>query len=101
VFRAERRLRIGVVACGYADGYPRHAPSGTPVGVAGRMTRTVGRVSMDLLCVDLTDLPEAGVGARVVLWGEDVAIERVAEAAGTVGYQLMCAVTPRVRIVEP
>ena len=100
VFRAERALRIGVVACGYADGYPRHAPSGTPVGVAGRMTRTVGRVSMDLLCVDLTDLPEAGVGARVVLWGEDVAIERVAEAAGTVGYQLMCAVTPRVRIVE-
>jgi alanine racemase len=100
VFRAERALRIGVVACGYADGYPRHAPSGTPVGVAGRMTRTVGRVSMDLLCVDLTDLPEAGVGARVVLWGEDVAIERVAGAAGTVGYQLMCAVTPRVRIVE-
>ena len=101
VFRAERGLRIGVVACGYADGYPRHAPSGTPVGVAGRMTRTVGRVSMDLLCVDLTESPEARVGSRVVLWGEDVAIERVAEAAGTVGYQLMCAVTPRVRIVEP
>jgi alanine racemase len=100
VFRAERALRIGVVACGYADGYPRHAPSGTPVGVAGRMTRTVGRVSMDLLCVDLTEFPEARVGSRVVLWGEDVAIERVAEAAGTVGYQLMCAVTPRVRIVE-
>jgi alanine racemase len=56
---------------------------------------------MDLLCVDLTECPEARVGSRVVLWGEDVAIERVAEAAGTVGYQLMCAVTPRVRIVEP
>lgn len=99
-FRAERAMRIGVVACGYADGYPRHAPGGTPVGVAGRMSGTIGRVSMDLLCVDLTDIPEARVGSRVVLWGEDVAIERVAEAAGTVGYQLMCGVTPRVRIVE-
>jgi alanine racemase len=100
VFRAERALRIGIVACGYADGYPRHAPSGTPVGVAGRVTGTVGRVSMDLLTVDLSNLPEAGVGSRVVLWGEDIAIERVAEAAGTVGYQLMCGITPRVRVVD-
>ncbi|HSC93624.1 MAG TPA: alanine racemase [Burkholderiales bacterium] len=99
-FRAERRMRVGVVACGYADGYPRHAPTGTPISVAGRMTRTLGRVSMDMLCADLTELPEAGTGARVVLWGDDVPVERVAEAAGTVGYQLLCAVTPRVRIVE-
>jgi alanine racemase len=99
-FRAERGMRIGVVACGYADGYPRHAPTGTPVMVAGRMTRTLGRVSMDMLCADLTAMPEAGVGSRVVLWGEGVPVERVAEAAGTVGYQLLCALAPRVRIVD-
>ena len=100
MFRAERGMRIGIVACGYADGYPRHAPNGTPVAVGGRMTRTVGRVSMDMLCADLSEMPDAGVGSRVVLWGEDVPIERVAEAAGTVGYQLMCALAPRVQIVE-
>jgi alanine racemase len=99
-FRAERGMRVGVVACGYADGYPRHAPTGTPIRVAGRMTRTLGRVSMDMLCADLTSIPEAGAGARVVLWGDGVPVERVAEAAGTVGYQLLCAVAPRVRIVE-
>jgi len=100
LFRAERVMRIGVVACGYADGYPRHAPTGTPVQVAGRMTGTVGRVSMDLLCVDLAPVPEARPGSRVVLWGEGVPVERVAESAGTVGYQLLCALSPRVRIVE-
>jgi alanine racemase len=100
VFRAERGMRVGVVACGYADGYPRHAPTGTPIVVAGRMTRTLGRVSMDLLCADLTAMPEAGVGARVVLWGEGAPVERVAQAAGTVGYQLLAALAPRVRIVE-
>ena len=99
-FRAERGMRIGVVACGYADGYPRHAPTGTPIMVAGRMTRTLGRVSMDMLCADLTAMPEARVGSRVVLWGEGVPVERVAEAAGTVGYQLLCALAPRVRIME-
>ena len=99
-FRAERAMRVGVVAGGYADGYPRHAPNGTPVEVAGKMTGTVGRISMDLLCVDLTPVPGAAVGSRVVLWGEDVPVERVAAAAGTVGYQLLCAVAPRVRIVE-
>lgn len=100
LFRADKATRIGVVACGYADGYPRHAPNGTPIQVAGRMTRTVGRVSMDLLCVDLGPVPEARPGSRVVLWGNGVPVERVAEAAGTVGYQLLCAVAPRVRIVE-
>lgn len=100
LFRAERAMRIGVVACGYADGYPRHAPNGAPVRVAGRMTGTVGRVSMDLLCVDLTEVPQARVGSRVVLWGEGMPVERVAQAAGTVGYQLLCALAPRVRIVE-
>jgi alanine racemase len=100
LFRAERAMRIGVVACGYADGYPRHAPNGTPVQVAGRMAATVGRVSMDLLSVDLTQIPEARAGSRVVLWGEGMPVERVAESAGTVGYQLLCALAPRVRIVE-
>jgi alanine racemase len=99
-FRAERAMRIGVVACGYADGYPRHAPNGTPVRVAGTMTGTVGRVSMDLLCVNLDPVPDARPGSRVVLWGEDMPVERVAAAAGTVGYQLLCALAPRVRIVE-
>jgi len=99
-FQATRAMRIGVVACGYADGYPRHAPNGTPVEVEGKMTGTIGRVSMDMLCVDLSEVPPARVGSRVVLWGEDVPVERVAEAAGTVSYQLLCALTPRVRVVE-
>ena len=93
-------MRIGVVACGYADGYPRHAPSGTPVLVDGRRTRTVGRVSMDMLCVDLTRLPDAGLGSAVVLWGEGMPVEEVAAAAGTVSYELLCALAPRVPVVE-
>jgi alanine racemase len=99
-FTAARRTRIGVAACGYADGYPRHAPSGTPVLVDGRRTRTVGRVSMDMLCVDLTDLASAGVGAPVVLWGEGMPVEEVATAAGTVSYELLCALAPRVPVIE-
>ena len=100
VFRAERAMRIGVVACGYADGYPRHAPSGTPLAVDGRMTGTVGRVSMDMLCADISEIPGAGIGSRVMLWGAEVPVEQVAEAAGTVSYQLLCALAPRVQIVE-
>jgi len=99
-FHAERAMRIGVVACGYADGYPRHAPNGTPIDVEGTKTGTVGRVSMDMLCVDLSAVPQARVGSRVVLWGEGVPVERVAAAAGTVGYQLLCALAPRVQVVE-
>jgi alanine racemase len=100
LFTAERDTRVGVIACGYADGYPRHAPTGTPVMVAGRLTRTLGRVSMDMLCADLTDIPEAGYGSRAVLWGTEVPVERVAAAAGTVGYQLLCALAPRVTRAE-
>jgi alanine racemase len=99
LFRAENNMRIGIVACGYADGYPRHAPNGTPVLVDGQRTRTLGRVSMDMLYVDLSALPQADVGSRVVLWGEGMPIEEVARAAGTVSYGLMCARTPRVPIV--
>ena len=99
IFTAGREMRIGVVACGYADGYPRHAPNGTPVVVDGRLTGTVGRVSMDMLCVDLTPVPQARIGSRAVLWGEGNPIERVAIASGTVGYELLCALAPRVPVV--
>ena len=98
-YTAARAHRIGVVACGYADGYPRHAPNGTPVEVSGRITRLAGRVSMDMLTVDLTDIPEATVGSPVVLWGEGLPVDEVAAAAGTVGYELLCAVAPRVPFV--
>jgi alanine racemase len=95
-FVADGPMRIGIVACGYADGYPRHAPTGTPIEVAGVRTRTLGRVSMDLLAVDLAPVPEAAVGAPVELWGERVPVDEVAASAGTVGYELLCAVAPRV-----
>jgi len=99
-FTAPEAMRMGVVACGYADGYPRHAPSGAPVLVAGRRTGTLGRVSMDMLCVDLSGLPDAGVGAPVVLWGEGLPVEEVAAAAGTVAYELLCALAPRVPVQD-
>ncbi|MFN3565242.1 MAG: alanine racemase, partial [Burkholderiaceae bacterium] len=99
-FVATRPMRIGVVACGYADGYPRHAPNGTPVAVDGVRVGTVGRVSMDMLCVDLTGVAAAGVGSEVELWGARIPIDEVASAAGTVGYQLMCALAQRVAVVE-
>ncbi|MFU9136073.1 catabolic alanine racemase DadX [Erwinia tasmaniensis] len=97
-YRAAGEQRIGVVACGYADGYPRHAPSGTPVWVDGVMTHTVGAVSMDMLTLDLTPCPQAGIGSRVELWGDNVKIDEVAYASGTVGYELMCALAPRVPV---
>ena len=99
-FRSKNPMRIGVVACGYGDGYPRHAPSGTPVMVDGITTKTVGRVSMDMITVDLTPVPQARVGSAVELWGERVPIDDVANAAGTVGYELMCALAPRVAVAE-
>ncbi|NIC40394.1 alanine racemase [Aquabacterium sp. A08] len=104
-FTATQPMRVGVVACGYADGYPRHAGTGTPVLVAGVRTRLVGRVSMDMLAVDLAPLDAAGVpasvGSEVVLWGVAASgaalpIDEVAQAAGTIAYELMCAVAARV-----
>jgi alanine racemase len=100
-FTADKPMRIGIVACGYADGYPRHCPTGTPVLVDGRRSRTVGRVSMDMLTVDLSDLPQTGFGSEVTLWGQGpkgsvLHIDEVARAGGTIGYELMCAVTRRV-----
>ena len=102
-FVADRPMRIGVAACGYADGYPRSAPAGTPVLVDGRRTGMAGRVSMDMVTVDLTDLPDAGIGSTVTLWGrgpggEVLGIDEVAHPAGTVGYELMCAVARRVPV---
>lgn len=91
-FVSERPTRVGVVAMGYADGYPRHAPTGTPVAVDGQLTRLIGRVSMDMLTVDLTDLPQAGLGSRVELWGKQVRASDVALAAGSIPYQLFCNV---------
>ena len=99
-FQAAGPMRVGVVACGYADGYPRHAPLGTPVLVDGVKTQLVGRVSMDMLTVDLTALPSARLGSKVTLWGEGLPIDEVANAAGTIGYELMCALAPRVPVVE-
>jgi len=102
---AEHDMRIGIVACGYADGYPRHAPgtnaASTPILVNGVRTRTLGRVSMDMIAVDLTACPDSGFGSEVTLWGQAtngnvLPIDEVAQAAGTVGYELMCAVAARV-----
>ena len=97
-YTASRPQRIGVVACGYGDGYPRGAPNGTPVLVCGRKARVAGRVSMDLITVDLTEVPEARVGSPVVLWGEGLPVDDVAAAASTVGYDLLCALAPRARV---
>ena len=103
-FVAEQAMRIGIVACGYADGYPRICPTGTPVLVDGERSRILGRVSMDMLAVDLSDLPVAGFGSTVTLWGRAangalLSIDEVAVQAGTVGYELMCALAPRVPVV--
>jgi alanine racemase len=98
LFQADRAMRIGTVACGYADGYPRTAPTGTPILVKGKRTQTLGRVSMDMLAVDLSELTDAGVGSRVTLWGEGLPVEEVASAAGTISYELMCALTARVPV---
>lgn len=98
LFRADRAMRIGTVACGYADGYPRHALTGTPILVNGQRSRTLARVSMDMLTVDLSELPDADVGSRVTLWGAGLPVEEVARAAGTISYELMCALTARVPV---
>jgi len=103
-FTAGAPMRIGIVACGYADGYPRHAPGfddrNTPILVAGCRTRTLGRVSMDTLCADLSSIPEASVGTEVTLWGEGLSADEVAAASGTVSYELLCALAARVPVTE-
>lgn len=103
-FTADAPLRIGIAACGYADGYPRHCGTGTPVLVDGVRTRLIGRVSMDMLAVDLTPVPQAGFGSEVTLWGKAangsvLPIDEVAASAGTLSYELMCALAQRVPVV--
>lgn len=93
---APRDSVLGVAAAGYADGYPWYAPSGTPVGVRGRIVPLVGRVSMDMITVDLTDLPAAVPGDRVVLWGDSPTVEDVAAAAGTIPWTIMTGISRRV-----
>ncbi|HSI60028.1 MAG TPA: alanine racemase [Ideonella sp.] len=102
-YSAEAPQRIGIVACGYADGYPRLCGSGTPVLVDGVRTGTVGRVSMDMIAVDLTPVPQAQLNSEVTLWGQGphgavLPIDEVAQTAGTIGYELMCALAPRVPV---
>ena len=99
-YEAVGDLRVGIIACGYADGYPRHAPTGTPVLVNGKRTRIVGRVSMDMITVDISDIPEAGIGTAVTLWGEGLSADEVAASAGTLSYELVCALAPRVPVGE-
>lgn len=103
IFTAQKEMRIGIVACGYADGYPRIVPSGTPVLVDGIRTGTVGRISMDMMVVDITAIESAQMGSTVTLWGNDskggiLSIDEVAQAAGTIGYELMCALALRVPV---
>ncbi len=99
-FTADAPMRVGIVACGYADGYPRHAPTGTPILVAGKRTRTLGRVAMDMLFADLSGISGAEVGSAVTLWGEGLPADEVAASAGTVSYELLCAISQRVPVSE-
>ena len=101
LFQADHPMRIGIVACGYADGYPRHAPTNTPVLVNNQRSRLLGRVSMDMLAVDLTGIENEGLNSPVVLWGKEISVDEVAQNAGTTSYELLCALAPRVeRIVS-
>jgi alanine racemase len=93
-------MPVGVAAVGYGDGYPRGAPAGTPVLVNGQRTQVIGRVSMDLMTIDLRNIAGATVGAPVTLWGPDLPVETIASRAGTIGYELTCSITRRVRFVE-
>lgn len=96
-FTCPEDMPVGVVSIGYGDGYPRHAPTGTPVLVSGRRSQLLGRVSMDMICVDLRGLDDCCINDPVVLWGRGLPAEEVARAAGTISYELFCQLTPRVR----
>ncbi len=105
-FEAPNDMRIGVIACGYADGYPRHALDGTPVWVQGAgadyddvICPIAGQVSMDMLTIDLTGAPNAQIGSGVELWGKEIPVDDVAQMSGTIGYELICALAPRVPVV--
>jgi alanine racemase len=93
-------MPVGVAAIGYGDGYPRHAGSGTPVIVNGQRTQLVGRVSMDMISIDLRTVTSPQVGDPVTLWGEGLPIEEIARCASTISYELLCGITQRVEFVE-
>lgn len=97
-FTSVKPMRIATVACGYADGYPRHAPTGTPVWCLGQRCHLLGAVSMDMLTIDISDCPNAKIGTQVELWGENLPVDDVAQSAGTIGYELLCALARRVPI---
>ena len=97
-YTCDKPTRLGTVAMGYADGYPRHAPDGTPVAVNGQLTRLIGRVSMDMLTVDLSDQPDAQIGDSVQLWGDRVSANEVARLSGTISYELFTGITRRVHL---
>lgn len=97
-WQASRRTRVAMVAAGYGDGLPRSLPNGAPVLVAGHRASLVGRISMDMIAVDVTDLPPVNVGDRAELWGTQLAVEELALAAGTIPYELVCGVSQRVPI---
>jgi alanine racemase len=99
-YRCPEAMPVGIVAIGYGDGYPRHAPTGTPVLVRGRRVPLIGRVSMDMISVDLRGVPDAAVGDTVTLWGEGLPVEEVAAKVGTINYELLCRLSPRVRLVH-
>ena len=99
-FVTHRDSRIAVVACGYADGYPRSTPDGTPTYVEGNIAPIAGAISMDMLTIDVTDVPEAQIGSEVELWGSHIPVNEVARRCGTIGYELLCAIALRVPIVE-
>ncbi|EIJ43986.1 alanine racemase [Beggiatoa alba B18LD] len=99
-WRCPQAMPVGVVAAGYADGYPRHAPSGTPILVNGRRVPLIGRVSMDMLAVDLRSQPNAKIGDTVVLWGRNLPVEEIAILSGTIAYELLCHISPRVPRIE-
>ncbi len=99
-YRCPAPMRVGVVAIGYGDGYPRHAPTGTPVLIRGRRAALLGRVSMDMISVDLRQIPQATVGDPVTLWGQGLPVEEVAEQVGTINYELLCRLSSRVRLVH-
>ena len=99
-WRCPETMPIGIVGIGYGDGYPRHAPTGTLTRVNGSYCPLVGRVSMDMLAIDLRPCPAAQIGDRVILWGEQLPIEKIAEASGTISYELLCGVTSRVHFIE-
>lgn len=99
-FVTKRDSRIAVVACGYADGYPRSTPDGTPTYVEGKIAPIAGAISMDMLTIDVTDIPEAQLGSEVELWGAHIPVNEVAKRCGTIGYELLCAIALRVPIVE-